>query len=160
VVTVTAIGYLHQAATTVTIDGKEAGRHLGAYHAAPKAAVAAYPDYIAAIGPVLFNADEAAQIEAVYHEVQAAIPPDRAFEREQLAAAVNGAEHDAGVRTAERFDQDFADPWGGPEAQEDQWRINEAREALARFDAEYPENAAQVAANREAAIRRALEGRD
>jgi hypothetical protein len=159
-VTVTPIGYLHQAATTVTIDGEEAGRHLGPHHAAPKAAIAKYPGYIYAIGPVLFTAAEAAHIRQVYDEVQATIPPDLAFQREQLVAALGGAEQDAAAGAAERFDQDYADPWGGPEASEDQRRITEARQALTAFDAEHPQVAAQAAARREAAARRALEGRD
>lgn len=160
VVTVEPIGYLHQAATTVTIDGKEAGSHLGAYHAAPKAALAKYPGHVAAIGPMLLTAEEAAQVEQVYREVMATIPPDWAWKREQLVAALDGAEQDYGINAAERFDQDHVDPWGGPEAREDQRRITEAAQALDAFDAEHPEVAQQAAAQREAAIRRALEGRD
>ncbi len=159
-VIVKPVGYLHQAATTVTIAGEEVGSHFGAYHAALKAAVAKYPGCIYAIGPVLFTAAEAGQIQQVYDEVQATIPPDWNFMREQFAAALDGAERAAGVRAAERFDQDYADPWGGPEAIEDQRGVTEARKALAAFDAEHPEVAAQAAAQREAAVRRALEGRD
>lgn len=154
------VGYLHQAATSVTIGGEEVGGHLGPYHAALGVAITQYPDYRYAIGPVLFTAAEASQIQQVYDEVQATIPPDLASQREQLVAALDGAEQDAAVNAAERFDQDYADPWGGLAAREEQRRITEARQALTDFDAEYPQIVRQAAALREAATRRTLEGRD
>ena len=161
VVTVKPIGYLHSASTTVTVDGREVGSHLGPHHAAPRAVIAAAgSQYVAAIGPLLLTADECAQIEQVYNEVSAAIPPDLTFEREQLVRMLDGAEMDKGINAAGRFDQDYANPFGGPEAEEDERRITEARDALAAFDAGHPEIAEQATAQRSAAARRALEGRD
>lgn len=159
VVTV-AVSSINLTYTTVRIDGKEAGNHVGPHHAAPKAALAAHPGYVAAIGPLLLTADECAQIEAVYNEVRATVPPDLDFARERLVIALDGAEMDKGINAAERFDKDYANPFGGPEAEADERRITEALAALAAFDAEHPEVAGRAAARQQAAIRRALEGRD
>jgi hypothetical protein len=159
VVTIKPVDHLHQPSTTLYIEGKEITRHLGAHHAAPKAALAkAGPEYVAAIGPMLLTADEAAQIEQVYREVSAAIPPDLDGERERLVTALDYAEQGSGINAAERFDKDYANPFGGPEADEDQQRIIEAAEALAAFDAAHPETARKAAAQREATVRRIIEG--
>lgn len=59
----------------------------------------------------------------------------------------------------DRFDSgDYADPFAGTEEYER--RIKEAVAVLKAFDAEHPEAAAQAAAERDRAVRRALEGRD
>jgi len=159
VVTVKVIGYLHSASTTVTIDGEEIGSHLGPHHAAPKAALAKYPGHVAAIGPMLLTAEEAAQVEAVYREVLATIPPDWRGRREELVRAIRGAEEDLHDYLADRMDSgDYPDPFGG--AEEYERRIDDAVAALRAFDAEHPEVAEQAAAQRRAAARRALEGRD
>jgi hypothetical protein len=56
---------------------------------------------------------------------------------------------------------DYANPFGTEaENAEDERRIAAALAALRAFDAEHPEVAARAAAEREAAVRRALEGRD
>jgi len=158
VVTVEAIGYLHAANTTLRIDGKEAGSHLGPHHAAPKAALAKYPGHVAAIGPMLLTADEAAQIEAVYNEVRATIPPNWTGRRENLVRAIRGAEEDLHGYLADSFDSGDPNPFAG--AEEYEQRIKGAEAALRAFDAEHPEIAEQARAKRDAAVQRALEGRD
>lgn len=154
-VTVTAIGYLHAANSTVWIDGKEAGSHMGAHHAAPQSVLDKAPGHVAAIGPLLLTAEEAAQVEAVYREVQASIPPDLDGARRRLADALDGAEMDLGINAAERMDAGYANPFAG--AAEDEQRITGARAALAAFDAEHPEIAAKIAAGRGEAARRAVQ---
>lgn len=159
VVTVTPIDYLHSAATTVTIDGNEAGRHLGPHHAiASPSFREAHPEFVAAIGPLVLTAEEAAQVEAVYREVSATIPPNLDFEREQLVSALNSASLEPAIRAAELMEADAADPFREQAGLER--RIMEARAALAAFDAEHPEVAERAAARLERAVQRALEGRD
>jgi hypothetical protein len=152
----------HGVATTLRIDGKQAASHLGPHHAAPKAALAAHPGYVCAIGPMLLTTDEAAQIKAVYDEVCATVPPDLDMARWHLVTALDIAEQEPGIRAAERMDSgDYANPFGTEaEVAEDERRIREAAEALAAFDAGHPEIAAKAAAERERAVQRALEGRD
>ena len=152
----------HGVSTTVRIGGEEAASHLGPHHLPPLAARQAHPDHPAAIGILLLTASEATQIEAVYREVLATVPPNLDFERERLVTALDVAEQEPGIRAAERMDSgDYAHPFGTEaETREDERRTREAAEALAAFDAEHPEVAARAAAGREAAVQRALEGRD
>jgi hypothetical protein len=158
IVTVEAIPYLHTAGTTVHIDGKESGRHLGPHHAAPQEVLDAHPGYVAAIGPLLLTANEAAQIEAVYQQVSATIPPDLTGLRESILREIDGLEQEMGLRAAERLDAGYANPFA--ESPEFERRIAEARKRLTAFDAEHPEIAGQARAAREAAVQHALEGRD
>jgi hypothetical protein len=155
-----AVNSIRMTYTTIRIDGKEAGSHVGPHHAAPKPALAkAGPEYVAAIGPLLLTADQCAQIEAVYNEVRAMVPPDWTARRELLASAIRGAEEDLHGYLADRFDSgDYPNPFAGAEKYEG--RIEQAVAALAAFDAEHPEIAVQAAEYRSAAVQRALEGRD
>jgi hypothetical protein len=95
VVTVTPIAYLHRPSTSVSIDRKEVGKHLGAHQAACPLAREKFPQAVAAIGPVLFTATEAEQITAVCDEVWATIPPDLDFARTRLVDALDVAEQEA-----------------------------------------------------------------
>jgi len=162
VVTVEPVGYLHTAATILRIDGNEAGSHLGPHHAVARETLARYPGHVAAIGPMLLTEDEAAQIKAVYLEVAATIPPDLDAARDRLADELNAAGQEPGLRAAGRMDSgDYGNPFGTEaENAEDERRIAAAAAALGTFDAEHPEIAAKARARRDAAVQRALEGRD
>lgn len=160
VVTVKAIGYLHSASTTLTVDGKVIAEHLGPYHDVNRLIAKERPELVAMLGPLGLNAEEAAQIKAAWREEAASTGPDWDFQRQQLVAAVNGREQEIGIGAAERFDRDHPNPWDGPEARQEKQALADAIEVLAAFDREHPEAAARAAAAREAAVQRALEGRD
>jgi hypothetical protein len=159
-VTVKAISHLHSASSTLAVDGQVVTEHLGPYHAVNRLTAASRPELVAQLGPLGFNAEEAAQVKAAWQEIADTTGPDWDLQRQQLVAAVNGAEQEAGAGAAGRFDNGHPDPWDGPEARREKQALDGAIAALAAFDREHPEAAARAAAERDKAVQRALEGRD
>jgi hypothetical protein len=148
-----AVSSLNMTYTTIRIDGEEVGSHVGPHHAAPKEALkAAGPEYVAAIGPLLLTAEQAAQIEAVYNEVRATIPANLNFAREQLVRAVNIAgDAWAAAQAAAQDNDTMGSYYAGPDARH-QDAIAKAEQALADFDAAHPEIAAGLRRQREADV--------
>jgi len=129
------------------------GSHAGPTHEATGGAPAGYR----AVGKLALTPAEADTVDAAYRAAVAALPRDLRGERDTLINRINAAE-DASA-------DDRADAWdrfdgGGNPFQHDasnEARIAERRDALAAFDAEHPEIAAEVATETRAMVQRAIE---
>ncbi|MBF6333582.1 hypothetical protein [Nocardia transvalensis] len=150
----TAVVTVTPTITKVHVDGTEYGSHMGPHHAFVRRP--GIPDNIvAAIGRVLLTADEAAQVQAVWDQAQAQRPRDLRGERAALAHQLRCAEQEWSAAHNRRMDEgDWPDPFHDDAANER--AITAARDALTAFDAEHPEIAAQLAADRDAAIARRM----
>ncbi len=117
------------------IEGELLGSHYGPHHwfardpGIPE-------EYVAAVGPLLLTAEEAAQVQAAYDRVRV-IKRDLDTERDLLVRSLAGAEDDWAHARADRLDSgDWADPLAIDPVHEA--RVEEAAAALVAFDTAHP----------------------
>ncbi|WP_280426436.1 hypothetical protein [Nocardia carnea] len=150
----TAVVTVTPTTTQVHVDGAEYGNHMGPHHAFVRRP--GIPDNIvAAIGRVLLTKEEAAQVKTVWDQLQARRPRDLRSERDALTHSLRCAEQEwSAAHNRCMDDGDWPDPFHADAANER--AITAAADALAAFDRDHPEIAAQLAAERDAAVARRL----